>query len=74
MINSETLIKGQKLRIELDKVFDRLPKKILAELESEPYGVWTGGYKMVDGNSFGLVLELKDGRKMWFFESELFEV
>ena len=29
---------------------------------------------MVDGNAFGLVLELEDGSISWFFENELYEI
>ena len=32
------------------------------------------GYKMVDGNQFGLVIELPIGYKTWFFENELTEI
>ena len=32
------------------------------------------GYKMVDGNQFGLVIELEDGSSQWFFEEELSEI
>tara|TARA_Y100001968_G_scaffold303446_1_gene317616 strand:- start:139 stop:369 length:231 start_codon:yes stop_codon:yes gene_type:complete len=74
MIRSETLLKGQRLRIELTKVKDRLPVALFEKLKKDPNGVWNGGYKMVDGNAFGLVLELNDGTKSWFFENELSEI
>ena len=74
MIKSDTLVKGQSLRIELQKVKDRLPSEVFAKLSNYPQGVWMGGFKMVDGNSFGLVLELSDGSTMWFFEDELAEI
>ena len=32
------------------------------------------GYKMVDGNEFGLVVKLKNGEINWFFEKELSEI
>ena len=32
------------------------------------------GYKMVDGNQFGLVVKLKNGEINWFFEKELSEI
>tara|TARA_Y100001968_G_C19414594_1_gene748293 strand:+ start:220 stop:513 length:294 start_codon:yes stop_codon:yes gene_type:complete len=71
MIDSNKLVKGQKLAIELDKVRDRLPNHLLKIISDKPLGTWMGGYKMVDGNQFGIVLELSEGTSMWFFESEL---
>jgi len=73
MINSQNLVKGQQLKVNLDNVRDRLPKALLEELINDPYGELIG-YKMVDGNNFGLVLQFKSGAKSWFFESELIEV
>ena len=71
MIKSEDLVKGQKLHIDLDSVQDRLPKELMNKLWKEPTGTWMGAYKMVDGNEFGLILELSDGTTSWFFEKEL---
>ena len=73
MIKAETLVKGQKLRVNLDKVRDRLPQKLVAQLTIDSYGKLIG-YKIVDGNNFGLVLELGNGTTSWFFENELCEI
>ncbi len=73
MIESQNLIEGQTLKVNLEKVRDRLPKNIFEQLTIDPCGKLVG-YKMVDGNSFGLVLELTNGNKSWFFEDELSEV
>ncbi len=73
MVKAETLNKGQKLKIELKKVYDRLPKEIFKEITLYPFGKLIG-FKMVDGNNFGLVLELKNGLQVWFFENELSEI
>ena len=73
MVQAENLVKGQGLKVNLEAVRDRLPKKILEELIKEPYGKLIG-YKMVDGNQFGLVLKFKSGSTSWFFESELIEI
>ena len=70
MIKVENLERGQQLRIEVDKLIDRLPWKIIKLLQSDPYGIWMGGYKIVDGG-IALVLELRDGTKCWFLENEL---
>ena len=71
--DSSTLQKGQNLRIEINEVKDRLPENILAIIRKEPV-VELVGYKMVDGNQFGLVVKLSNGEINWFFENELTEI
>ena len=71
--DSTTLQKGQKLKIEINEVKDRLPKKILEIISKDPI-VELVGYKMVDGNQFGLVVKLNNGELNWFFDKELSEV
>ena len=74
MINdSSTLKKGQNLRVEINEVKDRLPQNILKIIKEEPL-VELVGYKMVDGNQFGLVVKLTNGEINWFFEKELSEI
>ena len=68
--DSSNLVKGQLLKVDLDKVKDRIPSKLNEQLTSDPVGKLIG-WKMVDGNEFGLVLELSDGSINWFFENEL---
>ena len=71
--DSSTLQKGQILRIEINEVKDRLPQNILELIKKEPT-VELVGYKMVDGNQFGLVVKLKNGQINWFFDNELSEI
>ena len=71
--DSSTLQKGQLLRVEINQVKDRLPKNILDLIKNEPL-VELVGYKMVDGNQFGLVVKLTNGEINWFFEKELSEI
>ena len=71
--DSSTLQKGQNLRVELNEVKDRLPQNILETIRMEPI-VELVGYKMVDGNQFGLVVKLTNGEINWFFEKELSEI
>ena len=71
--DSSTLQKGQLLRVEIKEVKDRLPLNILEDIRKEPI-VELVGYKMVDGNEFGLVVKLNNGEINWFFEKELSEV
>ena len=71
--DSSTLQKGQLLRVEINEVKDRLPQNILENIRKEPI-VELVGYKMVDGNEFGLVVKLNNGEINWFFEKELSEI
>ena len=71
--DSPTLQKGQKLRVEIDEVKDRLPQNVIDIINNDPF-VELVGYKMVDGNQFGLVVRLKNGEVNWFFERELSEI
>ena len=71
--DSSTLQKGQLLRVEINEVKDRLPQNILEDIRQEPI-VELVGYKMVDGNEFGLVVKLNNGEINWFFEKELSEI
>tara|TARA_Y100001968_G_scaffold328494_1_gene375780 strand:+ start:946 stop:1173 length:228 start_codon:yes stop_codon:yes gene_type:complete len=71
--DSTTLKKGQTLKIEINEVKDRLPKDILEIIRKEPI-VELVGYKMVDGNQFGLVVKLSNTEISWFFENELSEI
>tara|TARA_Y100001968_G_C19081744_1_gene583320 strand:+ start:178 stop:405 length:228 start_codon:yes stop_codon:yes gene_type:complete len=71
--DSTTLKKGQSLKIEINEVKDRLPSGIIEIIRREPI-VELVGYKMVDGNQFGLVVKLKNGKLNWFFEKELSEI
>ena len=74
MINdSSTLKKGQSLKIEINEVQDRLSQSIIEIIRKDPI-VELVGYKMVDGNQFGLVVKLKNGKVQWFFENELTEL
>ena len=71
--DSSKLQKGQLLRVEINEVKDRLPKKILDKIKNEPV-VELVGYKMVDGNQFGLVVKFSNDEVNWFFENELSEI
>tara|TARA_Y100001968_G_C19080006_1_gene582539 strand:+ start:413 stop:640 length:228 start_codon:yes stop_codon:yes gene_type:complete len=74
MIEDSTILKkGQSLKIEIKEVKDRLPTNILKLIEKDPI-VELVGYKMVDGNQFGLVVKLNNGQISWFFEQELSEI
>ncbi len=71
--DSSTLKKGQILRVDVNEVKERLQKNILEIVGNDPL-VELVGYKMVDGNQFGLVVKLKNDKINWFFEKELSEI
>jgi len=71
--DSTKLVKGQQLKVDLEKVGDRLPEDLIKQLKQNPIGILVG-FKMVDGNQFGLVLKLCSGKTNWFFEEELSEL
>ncbi len=74
MINdSTTLKKGQRLKIDIEEVKDRLSPSTIEIIKKDPF-VELVGYKMVDGNQFGLVVKLNNGKINWFFENELSEI
>ncbi len=68
--DSTTLTKGQTLKVEINEVKDRLSENLVEIIRKDPI-VELVGYKMVDGNQFGLVVKLSDGQVNWFFEKEL---
>ena len=71
--DSTKLKKGQSLKIEINEVKDRLPQNILEIIKRDSI-VELVGYKMVDGNQFGMVVKLNNGEISWFFEKELSEL
>ena len=71
--DSSKLKQGQVLKVDINNVKDRLPKQLIEKLKADSSGVLIG-YKMVDGNQFGLVLKLSIGSTNWFFENELSEI
>ena len=74
MINdSSKLKKGQFLRVDIENIRDRISNNTLSQIKSNPIGKLVG-YKMVDGNQFGLALEFKNKSIIWFFENEVSEI
>ena len=71
--DSSVLKKGQSLKIEINEVKERLPKNIIEMIRKNPI-VELVGYKMVDGNQFGLVVKFINGEINWFFDNELTEI
>ena len=61
---------GSTVKIQLEKVRDRIPSNLLSKLKNDPRGKVLD-YKMTDGTGIGLVLELRDGTTSWFFDEEV---
>ncbi len=61
---------GSKVKIDLQKVKDRIPGGLMNKLSSDPRGTVLD-YKMTDGGGVGAVVSFNDGTKRWFFEDEI---
>ena len=61
---------GSKVTVDLGKIQDRIPKKLIDLISFEPVGTVVD-YKITDGEGIGLVVQLSDGSLGWFFEEEL---
>ena len=61
---------GSKVKININRVKDRLPLKLIDQISSNPKAVITG-YKMTDGRSIGIVAKLQNGEENWFFPEEV---
>tara|TARA_B100000131_G_C18089271_1_gene601505 strand:- start:1085 stop:1309 length:225 start_codon:yes stop_codon:yes gene_type:complete len=71
MANTNLLPKiGSKIKINIDKVKDRLPTKLIDQISLNPKGSITG-YKMTDGRSIGLIVRFQSGEENWFFSEEV---
>ena len=60
---------GSKVKININKVIDRLPAKLIHQISLNPRVVTTG-YKMTDGRSIGITVRLQNGEEKWFFPEE----
>ena len=71
MTQATTLTRiGSKIKVDLERVRDRIPEALTKQLTQDPRGTVLD-YKMTDGGGVGLVLEFSDGSKRWFFEEEV---
>ena len=61
---------GSTVKINLDQVRDRIPENLMTLLEQDPRGT-VKDYKMTDGTGIGVVIELRNGERTWFFEDEI---
>ena len=61
---------GSKIKININKVKDRLPEKLLDQISSNPRAM-ISGYKMTDGSGIGINAKLQNGEESWFFPEEI---
>ena len=61
---------GSKVKININKVKDRLPSKLIDQISSNPRVVTTG-YKLTDVRSIGITVKLQNGEENWFFPEEI---
>jgi hypothetical protein len=59
---------GAKVRI--TRVRDRIPADMVEALKADASATVTG-FRTVDGKGIGVVVELANGNKAWFFEDEI---
>ena len=71
MDNTKLLPKiGSKIKINIEKVKDRLPSKLIEQISNDSRAI-IKGYKMTDGRSIGLVVQFQTGQENWFFPEEI---
>ncbi len=68
MAQAATINVGSKVRVL--RVRDRIPADLVEALKSDPTGTVTG-FRTVDGQGIGLVVDLGAGRSAWFFDDEV---
>ena len=61
---------GSKVKVDLNKLRDSVPNKLLESLIIDPC-VTVIDYKMTDGGGIGFEVELSDGSISWFFYEEV---
>tara|TARA_Y100000589_G_scaffold63539_1_gene54813 strand:+ start:631 stop:855 length:225 start_codon:yes stop_codon:yes gene_type:complete len=61
---------GIKVKINIDKVKDRLPNQLIEQISANNKATLVG-YKMTDGRSIGLIVKFDSGQENWFFNEEI---
>ncbi|WP_186700697.1 DUF2862 domain-containing protein [Cyanobium sp. NS01] len=68
MVHAAPITIGSKVRVL--RVRDRIPAVLVEALKSDPTGTVTG-FRTVDGQGIGLVVDLGAGQSAWFFDDEV---
>jgi len=61
---------GSVVKVNIDSSNDRLNPKTLEAIKQSPKCI-VNDFRITDGKGIGLVLELPNGEKEWFFEDEI---
>ena len=61
---------GSTVKVNVDASKDRLNSKTIEALKISPKCV-VNGFRITDGKGIGVILELSNGEKEWFFENEI---
>ena len=61
---------GDSVQINLDLSKDRLTKEIVDTLNLSPIAK-ISDFRITDGKSIGVILQLSNGKEQWFFEDEI---
>ena len=61
---------GSLVKVNVDSSKDRLTSKTLEAIKQSPNCV-VSDFRITDGKGIGVVLELNNGEKEWFFEDEI---
>ena len=61
---------GSTVNINLKRINENITTDLRNQLLKYPYGKVVG-YKITDGVGLGLIIELSNGEKFWFFEKEI---
>jgi hypothetical protein len=68
MSQAATITVGSRVRI--TRVRDRIPAEMVEALKGDPTGTVTG-FRTVDGQGIGVVVQLGNGSQVWFFDDEI---
>ncbi|AAP99766.1 MULTISPECIES: DUF2862 domain-containing protein [Prochlorococcus] len=63
---------GSIVSIDPSKIKDRVSPELIELLNDRPNGKIVG-YRITDGTQIGLILELSNGKTVWFFQDEIKE-
>ena len=61
---------GDSVQVNLELSKDRLTKEIIDVIKSSSVGK-ISDFRITDGKSIGVVLQLSNGKEQWFFEDEI---
>jgi len=61
---------GNSVQVNIEKSKDRLTKEIIDAINVSSLGK-ISDFRITDGKSIGVVLQLSNGKEQWFFEDEI---